>query len=63
MFDSIGDLIADNLGWILIGMIALLLFLIFMAASEQEKNKSIFMASCLKDKKQYECDVLWGQIR
>lgn len=59
----IGDFIFDNLGWVIVILIALIIASMVAVSSEQEQQHKAFMSECLKDKKQYECDVLWGQTR
>ena len=44
-----------------IGCIVLLFFIVGATAKNQEEDKLKFMNSCLQDKKQYECNVLWAQ--
>lgn len=55
------DFIFDNFGWILVALIALVFFGFVHIANKQKKEKQAFMAECLQDNKQYQCDVLWSQ--
>ena len=41
--------------------VAALIYSVVATANKQENDKQKFMAGCLQDKKQYECDVLWNQ--
>lgn len=41
--------------------VALIVLVVVATAAKQEGDKERFMAGCLQDKKQYECDVLWAQ--
>ena len=45
----------------LILCVAFLIFAVASTAQKQENDRNKFMADCLQDKKQYECDVLWAQ--
>lgn len=51
--------------WIIVVLIVVLLALVFTGflhiANKQEYEKKAFMAECLKENKQYQCDVLWSQ--
>lgn len=50
--------------WSLVGAIACLAFIVFAVystAQKQAQDHKRFMAECLQDKKQYECDILWNQ--
>lgn len=58
------ELQKGRIDWLIVGTvgcIALIIFIIFATASKQEDDRKKFMAGCLQDKKQYECDVLWNQ--
>lgn len=52
---------------LIIGLLCLLIGTVFyfVVSSELAKphEKRLFMAQCLKDHKQYECDVMWGQAQ
>lgn len=41
--------------------ILLVLFLFGQLAKKQGQEKTVFMAECLQENKQYQCDVLWSQ--
>lgn len=41
--------------------IALAIASIAATSAKQKADHHKFMAACLQDKKQYECDVLWAQ--
>lgn len=50
--------------WAVVGIvvcIGLILFAIVSTGMKQSEDHKKFMAGCLQDKKQYECDVLWNQ--
>lgn len=50
--------------WTAVLMVLSGAFLIFAVAAtvhKQENDRKKFMADCLQEKKQYECDVLWAQ--
>jgi len=55
------DWIFNNPGKVLIFLLVLFFGLGAMEANETEQRKSVFMAACLSDHKQYECDVMWNQ--
>ena len=40
---------------------SLFVWIVASVATRQEADKKSFMADCLQDKKQYECNVLWAQ--
>lgn len=55
------DWLIDNIGKITVGLVILIVALISWYAWAKSAEKAAFMAACLADHKQYECDVLWGQ--
>lgn len=57
------DFILDNIGWVLGGVMVALIAAMFFLAHEEAKNENAFMAACMEDHKEYECQVLWGQAR
>lgn len=34
---------------------------IYSVEKKQKNDRAVFMSSCLQEKKQFECDVLWAQ--
>jgi hypothetical protein len=56
-----GDWIFDHFGWVVGGLVALTTVAFIASSAEEMKHKQTFMAECVKDHKQYECDVLWSQ--
>ncbi len=53
-----------EIDWLVIVTVLLLGFIVFVViatASKQAEDRKRFMGSCLQEKKQYECDVLWSQ--
>ncbi len=55
------DWILDNTGWIIVILLVLVFAGFLQIANKQENEKEVFMSECLKDNKQYQCDVLWSQ--
>lgn len=51
----------DNLGWVVLALGALFCAGMVWAACAQHEHYEAFMAECTKDRKSYECEVLWGQ--
>ena len=51
----------DSIVWVFITILVTLFMLLFVIGNEREKHHEVFNAECLKDHKQYECDVLWNQ--
>lgn len=45
--------------WVLCGVFVLLA--VVSTANKQKEDHKQFMAGCLQEKKQFECDVLWNQ--
>jgi hypothetical protein len=56
-FFSIGNFVFNHFGWIFAGIFLLIVLMIFADVSSHKK----FMDECTKDKKKYECEVLWKQ--
>lgn len=48
---------------IVVCLIVFCIFLLVLIGIADSDKKDKFMAACLKDHKQYECDVLYGQSK
>lgn len=46
---------------LLVVCVVVLVASVIATDKKQAEDKKRFMAGCLQDKKQYECDVLWNQ--
>jgi len=55
------DWIFDRFGWIISGVLAILVLLIIGAAWAEESARQDFMAECLEHRLQYECTAMWRQ--
>lgn len=49
------------IGVLLVVCVGLIVYQVAATAKKQAEDQRKFMAGCLQDKKQYECDVLWNQ--
>lgn len=54
----------DPITWMWVTAIVCVLLLMataYATQSKQNEDRAAFMAGCLQDKKQFECDILWAQ--
>lgn len=55
----IGDFMMDHMGWVFGAFCALIVGLLIVGAVNSVNEKAAFMAECVQDHKQYECDAIW----
>ena len=55
----IGDWVFDNMGKVLLAMIALVILLSVLAVNSDLNDKANFMQQCQQDRKEYECYAMW----
>lgn len=51
------------IGFLLIGLVTLLIWIGYIQAKEEEKEYNTFMHECVKDHKEYECNLMWKQAK
>jgi hypothetical protein len=49
----------DNFGSILVGILIIFIAICVVAVTAESKHLDNFMAQCMQDHKQYECDAMW----
>jgi hypothetical protein len=54
-----GDWIVEHLGWIALGLGALLVGLMALAIYAEVLSYSTFMEGCMKERAEYECTAMW----
>lgn len=50
--------------WMLaIAAVGILFWAMIKAGKKEEAQRSKFMSQCMAERKEYECDAMWGQAR